>query len=113
MVYADFMLRGGVVPLLAMLALVIWKDRRQAPAMSVGLALALGLIVYVIQTAPFFQSVANRYLEVALVALSNGNSPLFLFFALALFDDEFRFRPWMLAFSPLDLLTGPSNRISV
>jgi AraC-like DNA-binding protein len=96
MVYADFLLRGGAVALLTMLALVIWKDRRQAPAMWFGLALAVGMIVYVIQTAPFFQSLAHRFLEIALVALSNGNNPLFWFFALALFDDEFRVRPWQL-----------------
>jgi AraC-like DNA-binding protein len=96
LVYADFLLRGGAVALLTMLALVIWKDRRQAPAMWFGLALAVGMIVYVIQTAPFFQSLAHRFLEIALVALSNGNNPLFWFFALALFDDEFRVRLWQL-----------------
>ncbi len=96
LVFADLILRGVAIALLALLVGVIAKDRRQSPAMGFGLALALGMMIYVLQTAPFFQTVSSRIFEIALVALSNGNNALFWFFALALFDDEFRARHWQL-----------------
>ncbi len=93
-IFVDLLIRGAVIALLALLATLIAKHRRQSPALVFGLALALGMIIYVLQTAPPFESVSNRYLEIALVAVSNGNNPLFWFFALALFDDDFRAQSW-------------------
>jgi AraC-like DNA-binding protein len=116
-VYIDFALRGMLLSLLTLLVLLLWKDRRRAPLVLCGCFLALGMLVYVIQTAPFFQRFAPRMVEISLVAVSNGNSSLFWFFALALFDDEFRWRRWQLIvwivvviFAALTLMTHDLSR---
>jgi hypothetical protein len=116
-VYIDFAIRGMVLALLTLLILLLWKDRRRAPPVLCGLALAIGMLVYVIQTAPFFQRVVPRFVEVILVAISNGNSSLFWFFALALFDDDFRLRRWhviiwtaVVIFAAVTLITHDLSR---
>ncbi len=86
-----------VIALLALLALLMIKDQRPSTVRGFAIALALGMIVYVLQTAPLFQTISARLIEIALVAVSNGNNPLFWFFIMALFDDEFRASGWQLA----------------
>ena len=73
------------------------RDRLRLPAAQAGAALALGVCLQVIGSAPTFESLVPRWWQAPLVAVSVGNAVLFWIFVQALFDDEFQFRPGHLA----------------
>lgn len=90
----DAALRGGLVMLLAVLALTLWRDRpRSVPAQACAL-LALGLSVSAIGTMPALAHVFGGTIRTLAVGLSLGNAVLFALFARALFNDAACWRPW-------------------
>ncbi|MDR6889529.1 MULTISPECIES: helix-turn-helix domain-containing protein [Variovorax] len=90
---ADAALRGVLIALLLLLALVLGRDRPRLPAARAGAALALGLVVQVVGSTPTFEALVPRAWQAPLVAISVGNAVLFWVFVQALFDDDFTLRP--------------------
>ena len=92
-ILADAALRGVLIALLLLLALVLGRDRPRLPAARAGGALALGLVVQVIGSTPMFDAAVPWLWQAPLVAVSVGNAVLFWVFVQTLFDDDFRLRP--------------------
>lgn len=89
----DAALRGVLIALLLLLALVLGRDRPRLSAARAGAALALGLCVQVIGSTPMFEALVPWIWQAPLVAVSVGNAVLFWVFVQALFDDDFTLRP--------------------
>jgi len=89
----DAALRGVLLALLLMLALVLGRDRPRLAVARAGVLLTLGLCVQVIGSTPLFEAAAPRLWQSPFVAVSVGNAVLFWVFVQALFDDDFRLRP--------------------
>ncbi len=94
MMLFDAALRGTVVALLGLVALLLARDRPRAWPARVGVVFAVGLVVQVVSSTPSFESAVPRLWQVPLVAISVGNAVLFCIFVKALFDDDFVPRPW-------------------
>ena len=94
-------IRGGAVTLLAVLALLLLRDARRAPAGLYGALFALSAIGYVISSAPELVYHAPA-LWLAPARLANFGAPaVFWLFARASFDDAFTpswrdAAPWLL-----------------
>ncbi len=95
----DAALRGMVFVLALLLALLLWRQRRQLPAALAGAALllSLGLAVQVLGSAPAIEGHAGCAVQTPLIAVAVGNAVLFALFSAALFDDGFRWRAWHVA----------------
>ena len=93
LVLVDAALRGALIALLTVLAVVMHRDRPHLAATRVGLALALGLSVQVISATPLFEDSVPRLWQAPWVAISVANAVLFWVFVQTLFDDEFALRP--------------------
>lgn len=93
----DASLRGTLLALLALLAVVLWRDRPSLRSARAGAALALGLCVQVIGATPLFEALVHPLWQAPLVAVSVANAVLFWVFAQALFDDDFSLRPLHIA----------------
>jgi len=89
----DAALRGTLVALLVLLALVLLRERPHLPVAQAAAALALGLCVQVVSSTPLFEARVPGVWQAQWVAISVGNAVLFWVFAQALFDDEFSWRP--------------------
>jgi len=89
----DAALRGVLLALLFVLAVVLARDRPRLPAARAGVALTLGLGIQVIGATPLFEALVPRLWQAPLVAVSVGNAVLFWVFVQALFDDDFVLRP--------------------
>jgi AraC-like DNA-binding protein len=89
----DAALRGTLVALLVLLALVLLRERPHLPVAQAAAALALGLCVQVVSSTPLFEARVPGVWQAPWVAVSVGNAVLFWVFAQALFDDEFSWRP--------------------
>lgn len=89
----DAGLRGALIALLLQLAAVIRRDRPGSALAQVGLALALGLTVQAISSAPLFEARAPWAWQVPAIGISTANSLLFWLLARVLFDDDFRLHP--------------------
>ena len=89
----DAALRGTLLALLALLAVVLWRDRPRLRSARAGAALALGLCVQVIGATPLFEALVHPLWQAPLVAVSVANAVLFWVFVQALFDDDFSLRP--------------------
>ena len=89
----DAALRGTLVALLVLLALVLLRERPHLPVAQAAAALALGLCVQVVSSTPLFEARVPGLWQAPWVAVSVGNAVLFWVFAQALFDDEFSWRP--------------------
>lgn len=89
----DAALRGVLIALLLLLAVVLGRDRPRLPAARTGVVLTLGLCVQVIGSTPTFEALVPRLWQAPLVAVSVGNAVLFWVFVQALFDDDFALRP--------------------
>ena len=101
-VLLDAALRGALIALLVLLAVLMRRDRPQLAAARVGVAMTVGLCVQVISSTPLFEAAVPRLWQAPWVAVSVGNAVLFWVFIQALFDDEFAPRPvhavaWLLA----------------
>ena len=110
----DASLRGTLLAFLALLAVVLWRDRPRLRSARTGAALALGLCVQVIGATPLFEALVHPLWQAPLVAVSVANAVLFWVFAQALFDDDFSLRPlhavaWfaVAALSGLNCAVGP------
>jgi AraC-like DNA-binding protein len=88
----DAALRGLLVGLLGLLALAQLRERPRLAAARAGIAIALGLCVQVVGSAPAVESALPRLWLAPLLAVSVGNSVLFWIFVRALFDDAFALR---------------------
>ncbi len=89
----DAALRGTVIALLLLLGAVLWRDRPQSVVSRAAIALALGLCVQVLGSAPLIEERVPLLWQAPLIAISVGNAVLFWVFVQALFDDEFVLRP--------------------
>lgn len=89
----DAALRGGLITLLVTLALTLRRDRAGTPLTRVCVALAAGLCLQVVSSAPLFEAQVPWRWQVPAIALATANSVLFWLFACALFDDDFAPRP--------------------
>ena len=89
----DAALRGVLLALLLVLALILRRDRPRLPAARAGVLLALGLCIQVVGSAPMFEASVPRTWQAPFVAVSVGNAVLFWVFVRALFDDDFALRP--------------------
>ena len=89
----DAALRGMLLALLVLVGMVLWRDRRRAPAALAGVALALGQVVQTIGAAPWIEQNLPFAWQMPLIAVSVGNVVLFWLFVRALFDDGFVPRP--------------------
>ena len=92
----DAALRGMVFVLALLLAVLLWRQRRQLPAALAGAALplSLGLAVQVFGSAPTVEWQAGCAVQAPLIAVAVGNAVMFALFSAALFDDGFRWRAW-------------------
>jgi AraC-like DNA-binding protein len=89
----DAGLRGTAVAWLALLAYALHRDRPRLNAARVGVALALGLCVQLVGSAPTFEAQVAPLWQAPAVGIAVGNAVLFWVFVCALFDDEFALRP--------------------
>lgn len=89
----DAALRGMLIALLMLLAVVLGRDRPRLAAARAGVALTLGLCVQVVGSTPAFEALVPRLWQAPLVAVSVANAVLFWVFVQALFDDDFVLRP--------------------
>ncbi len=89
----DAVLRGMLLALLALVAAVMWRDRRRSPAALAGVALALGQVVQTVGAAPWIEQNLPFAWQMPLIAVSVANVVLFWIFVSALFDDAFVPRP--------------------
>jgi len=89
----DVALRGALVGLLVVLAILMGRDRPRLGAARVGVAMALGLCVQTIGSTPYFELTVPRLWQAPWVAVSVGNAVLFWVFVEAIFDDDFALRP--------------------
>lgn len=86
----DAALRGGLMALLALLAALLGRDRARSAPARMGMALALGLLLQLPSSAPWFEARVPLVWQQPLVGLSTANAVLFWLFSRSLFDDEFR-----------------------
>lgn len=110
----DALLRGTLLALLALLAVLLWRDRPRLHSARAGAALALGLCVQVIGATPLFEVLVHPLWQAPLVAVSVANAVLFWVFVQALFDDDFSMRTlhvvaWLavVALSGFNCAVGP------
>ncbi|MEQ1684071.1 MAG: AraC family transcriptional regulator [Burkholderiaceae bacterium] len=110
----DAAVRGTLLAFLALLAVVLWRDRPRLRSARAGAALALGLCVQVIGATPLFEALVPLLWQAPLVAVSVANAVLFWVFVQALFDDDFSLRPvhwitWLAAaaLSGINCAMGP------
>ncbi len=89
----DLMLRGGACVLLVLLAAVLVRDHGRLLAAKLGAVFAAGGAVYAIWSAPELRAELGAW-RVPMMAIANGDNVIFWLFARALFDDDFRLRPW-------------------
>lgn len=89
----DAVLRGMLLALLALVAAVMWRDRRRSPAARSGVALALGQVVQTVGATPWIEQNLPFAWQMPLIAVSVANVVLFWIFVRALFDDAFVPRP--------------------
>ena len=89
----DAALRGMLLALLLLLAVVLGRERPRLPAARAGVAMVLGLAVQVVGSAPILEATLPRLWQAPLVAVAVANAVLFWVFVQSLFDDEFAFRP--------------------
>lgn len=90
----DAALRGALLACLLMLALALWRARPDLAVARLGLAMAAGLAVQVVSSAPWFEAQVPWAWQAPWIAISVGNAVLFWLFAQALFDDGFVPRRW-------------------
>lgn len=89
----DWALRGGTVALLLLTAAALWRDHGRLVPARLGVLFALGSAAYAVCSAAGMQGQPHAW-AFPLQAVSAGNNVVFWLFASALFDDDFRLRPW-------------------
>jgi AraC-like DNA-binding protein len=91
--FIEAALRGGAVVLLVLVAALLVRDARRIPAGIFSVLFALGAASYTIVSASVFAPVAPSWL-LPLRAIGMGNPVVFILFAAALFDDDFKPSWW-------------------
>ena len=86
----DAALRGGLLVLLVLVSLALWRDRPALPAARLAVLMAAGLAVQVVGATPWVEDRLPWFWQVPLIAVSVANAVLFWVFVRALFDDDFR-----------------------
>ncbi|WP_326543940.1 AraC family transcriptional regulator [Pseudorhodoferax sp.] len=86
----DAGLRGMVVALMLLVAVMLLRDRPWLAAARLGMLMMLGLVVQVLGSTPALEASWPRLWQVPLVAVAVANAPLFWLFVRTLFDDGFR-----------------------
>ena len=89
----DWALRGGTVALLLLVAGALGRDHGRLVPARLGVLFALGSAAYAVCSAAGMQGQPHAW-AFPLLAVSAGNNVVFWLFASALFDDDFRLRPW-------------------
>lgn len=89
----DWALRGGAVALLLLTAAALWRDHGRLVPARLGVLFALGSAAHAVCSAAGMQGQPHAW-AFPLQAVSAGNNVVFWLFASALFDDDFRLRPW-------------------
>lgn len=97
MALIDAALRGALIALLLLIALALWSQRiqrRHASLVYVGMALALSLAVQAVSASPWVEYELGCWVQSPGIGISLGSAVLYWLFARAVFDDDFRLRPW-------------------
>jgi AraC-like DNA-binding protein len=89
----DLLMRGGVVALLSMMALLLLRDYGRVAAARLGAIFAAGAIAFALCSSADLHGHFGG-LGAVIVAIATGNNAIFWLFARALFDDSFSPRPW-------------------
>lgn len=102
----DLALRAGLIVLTLFTAALMLRELSRHVAARLGVALAIGVAAYAIQSTAGFAMPPHGW-QALILALSAGNAVVFWLFSRAIFDDEFELRPWhgfawlMLAAAPI------------
>jgi AraC-like DNA-binding protein len=91
--FIEAALRGGAVVLLVLVAALLVRDARRVPAGVFSVLFALGAASYTIVSASVFAPSPPSWL-LPLRVIGMGNPVVFILFAAALFDDDFRPSWW-------------------
>lgn len=111
----DATLRGMLLALLLLLALVLGRDRPGGAAARAGVLMTLGLCVQVVGSSPLVEARLPWVWQTPMIGVAVANAVLFWLFVQALFDDAFAWRGrhalawgavWVL--SVFNCLLGPS-----
>ncbi len=86
-------LRAGLVAVLLLVALVLWRDHRRSVSARLGTACALGVAAYALYLLPGFAEPPQLW-QLPIAALTTGNAVVFWLLSRALFADHFRLQPW-------------------
>ncbi|HEY2070664.1 MAG TPA: AraC family transcriptional regulator [Rhizomicrobium sp.] len=89
----DIALRTGAGVLLLLVSGLLARDYGRAWAAKLGAAFALGAAAFAASSIAGFTPDGSLW-HIALLAISSGNNVVFWLFARALFDDDFKPRPW-------------------
>lgn len=89
----NLLLRGAVVGVLAVIAMLLWRAQPRALAPRLGAGLAVSLVATMLVTLPGFAAVPPGW-RLLVAALAPGSLFLLWLFTAALFDDGFRLRSW-------------------
>jgi AraC-like DNA-binding protein len=100
-------LRGGATLLLLLLAASLLRDYSSLAA-RLGAAFAVGVAAFAISSWQGFAGKAIVWHSI-IVAMATGNAIVFWLFSLAIFNDEFKLRPWHIIMWFLLALMGATN----
>lgn len=89
----DLMLRGGACGLMLLVAGLLIRDHRRAPAARLGALFALSATAFTLCSTLALRGHLGLLLPPAVALMSGGNLTFWLF-ARAMFEDGFRLRPW-------------------
>jgi AraC-like DNA-binding protein len=89
----DIALRAASVALLLVLATSLLRDVRRSIAGRLAIAFALGSAAHAATVGIGVAPIVSAW-HAPVIALSTGNVVVFWLFTRALFDDDFRLRPW-------------------
>ena len=95
MLALDIFLRGGTCALALLLTLLLLRGAGRALAARLGALFTFGVAAFAVCSAAALAGAIPWWL-LPLQALAVGNNVVFFLFASALFDDDFRLRPWHL-----------------
>lgn len=93
----DAALRGALIALLVLIALALWPQRRHAchaDLVRTGIVLALSLAVQAMSASPWAEYHLSCPAQAPGIGISLASAAAFWLFVRAVFDEDFRLRPW-------------------
>jgi AraC-like DNA-binding protein len=90
---ADLLLRGGACLLLALIAVLVLRDKGRVAAGWLGALFAAGTAAFALCSAPGIHELLGLW-SAPILAGAGGNNLVFWLFARAIFDDGFQPRLW-------------------